>query len=440
MARRSNAQTLNVFLNSRLVGNLKRAASGTITFSYDEAWLALPGSMPVSISLPLTGEDFRGASVINVFDNLLPDAEQVRRNVAERLGAAGTDAFSLLSVAGRDCVGALHFLPEGETPGLAGEVTGDDLTETEIAAIVRKLRVSPLGMEREDQEFRISIAGAQDKTALLRTGGRWQRPTGTTATTHILKPAIGVLHNGFDLADSVQNEFLCLKLCAAFGLEVAEASIERFDDQIVLSVTRFDRLWTDDGRLLRLPQEDFCQALSVPSTLKYQRDGGPGVLAILERLKESDLPIEDRKSFLKAQMVFWLLGATDGHAKNFSIAHRPGGGFRLAPLYDVLSAQPLADAGTLPRNRFKMAMSLGANNHCRLDEIQTRHFRETADAAGMPVGTVEEICEELEKTLPSALDQIASNAGNIIPAALVESLTNSVRSRQAILGLNGSRL
>lgn len=435
MARRSNAKRLSVYLNSKPVGGLTQAASGAITFSYDEAWLAWPSAMPVSISLPLTGEVFRGAPVINVFDNLLPDAEQVRRNVAERLGAPGTDAFSLLSVAGRDCVGALQFLPEGEMPGPVGEVRGDVLTEGEIAAMIRRLRVAPLGMEREDEDFRISIAGAQDKTALLKIGGQWRRPTGTTATTHILKPAIGVIHIGFDLADSVQNEFLCLRLCAAMGLEVAEAAIERFEDQTVLSVTRFDRLWTDDNRLLRLPQEDFCQALSVPPTQKYQRDGGPGILTILERLKESDRPAEDRRAFLKAQMAFWLIGATDGHAKNFSIAHRPGGGFKLTPLYDILSAQPLADAGTLRRNRFKMAMPVGRSNHYRMDEIQRRHFSEASDAAGLPIGTVDAICKEFQADVPGALDQIASLAGNIIPAELVESLSEGIRSRQRALEL-----
>lgn len=436
MARRSNAEALAVFLNAKPVGRLTRAASGAVAFSYDASWLDWPGSMPVSISLPLTGEVFRGAPVINVFENLLPDAEQVRRHVAERLGAGGTDAFSLLSVAGRDCVGALQFLPDGEAPGPAGEVRGEVLSEAEIAALIRRLRVAPLGMEREDEDFRISIAGAQDKTALLRIGGQWMRPTGTTATTHILKPAIGVLHNGFDLAESVQNEFLCLKLCSGLGQTVAEASIEQFEDQLVLAVTRFDRLWTEDGRLLRLPQEDFCQALSVPSTLKYQRDGGPGIQSILERLKESDSPFKDRRTFLKAQMVFWLLGATDGHAKNFSIAHRPGGGFRLTPLYDILSAQPLVDAGKLRRNRFKMAMSIGAKNHYRMDEIQVRHFTETADTAGLPVGTIEEICAELERDIPIVLDELASNVGNVMPAALVESLSAGIRSRKQILGMN----
>jgi serine/threonine-protein kinase HipA len=125
--------------------------------------------------------------------------------------------------------------------------------------------------------------------------------------------------------------------------------------------------------------------------------GGPGIQTILERLKESDSPLKDRRTYLKAQMVFWLPGATDGHAKNFSIAHRPGGGFRLTPLYDILSAQPLVDAGKMRRNRFTIAMSIGAKNHYRMDEIRLRHFTETADTAGLPVGMVEEICAELER-------------------------------------------
>ncbi|HAY07804.1 MAG TPA: type II toxin-antitoxin system HipA family toxin [Hyphomonas sp.] len=435
MARRSLAHRLVVYLNSRLVGRLERAASGAISFSYDEAWLAWQQAMPVSISLPLTGEVFRGAPVINVFENLLPDADQVRHHVAERLGAGGADAFSILTVAGRDCVGALQFLPEGVETGPAGEVRGDVLSEGEIADLIRRLRIAPLGLDPDDKDFRISIAGAQDKTALLKHEGLWKRPVGTTATTHILKPAIGVIHNEIDLTDSVQNEFVCLKLCAAFGLDVAEAAIEQFEDQLVLSVTRFDRLWTDDGRLLRLPQEDFCQALSVPSSQKYQRDGGPGARAILEQLKESDKPVEDRRAFLKAQIAFWLIGATDGHAKNFSIAHRPGGGFTLTPLYDILSAQPIVDTGRLRRNRFKMAMSAGDNNNTRMDEIQKRHFSQTADAAGLPRGTVDEICAELEVVIPSALEWAATLAGNVIPAALVDSIAQGIRSRHETLRL-----
>lgn len=429
MARQPRTQRLTVWLNSKLVGAFDRAASGAISFRYDNAWLAWPNAMPVSISLPLTGEVFRGQPVVNVFENLLPDAERVRRNVAARLGADGTDAFSLLAVAGRDCVGALQFLRDGDIPGPAGEVRGEPLGESEIAALIRRLRSDPLGLDPDDEDFRISIAGAQDKTALLKTGDVWKRPLGTTATTHILKPPIGVMPNGIDLNDSVQNEYLCLHICAGFGLPVAETTIEQFEDQLVLSVTRFDRQWTRDGRLLRLPQEDFCQALSVPSALKYQKDGGPGVLDMMGRLQESDTPAEDRRTLLRAQMIFWLIGATDGHAKNFSIAHRPGGGFVTTPLYDVLTAQPIVDSGQLRHNRFKLAMSVGNHNHYRIDIIQKRHFLETADAAGLPKGTVETLCNEIEAASPVVHETMAKLTGGIIPDELIDSVRQGIRSR-----------
>ncbi|MCR9225053.1 MAG: type II toxin-antitoxin system HipA family toxin [Hyphomonas sp.] len=436
MPRRSQTRRLNVFLNARLVGRLEQAASGAISFAYDHEWLAWEHAMPVSTSLPLAERTWRGAEVVNVFENLLPDAERVRRNVAERLGAEGTDACSLLSVAGRDCVGALQFLVDDEDPGQAGDVQGEQLSEAQIAQLIRGLRVNPLGLDREDEDFRISIAGAQDKTALLQKDGVWHRPIGTTATTHILKPAIGVIHNDIDLNDSVQNEFVCIELCRALGLEVAEAAIESFEDQLTLSVTRFDRLWTDDGRLLRLPQEDFCQAISVPSTRKYQRDGGPGVLDILERLKESDTPNEDRMAFFRAQMVFWLIGATDGHSKNFSIQLRPGGRFVLAPLYDIISAQPIVDDGRIAHNRYKLAMSLGLNNRYQVMQITRRHFDQTAEAAGLPKGTGARLCEELNAAIPGALEAIRELADNTISAALIESIATGVQSRRELLVTN----
>ena len=233
----------------------------------------------------------------------------------------------------------------------------------------------------------------------------------------------------------MQNEYVCLKLCALLGLDVAEAEIATFEDQLALSVTRFDRLWTQDGRLLRLPQEDFCQALSVPSTRKYQKEDGPGILDILDRLKESDRANEDRYAFFKAQVVFWLLGATDGHAKNFSIALQPGGGFWLTKFYDVLTVQPFVDTGRIPQNRFKLAMSLGDRNRYQVKQIARRHFEQTADTAGLPKGTVEKICAELDGAVPPALEALGALVDNTVPEALVESIGRGVRARLAALSM-----
>ena len=136
-----------------------------------------------------------------------------------------------------------------------------------------------------------------------------------------------------------------MRILAELDMPVANTEVSDFNGTRALVIERFDRVWTQDSRLLRRPQEDCCQALSCPPARKYQRDGGPGIAEILEFLKASDQPASDQRQFMKAQIVFWLLAATDGHAKNFSVFLYPGGGFELTPLYDVLSTQHLFDAG-----------------------------------------------------------------------------------------------
>jgi len=298
MARRRTRIPLNVFLNGRLVGRLSRQASGAIDFRYDESWLSWEHTMPVSLSLPLREERYAGDAVFAVFDNLLPDNDDIRRGLAERVRADGHDMHSLLAAVGRDCAGALQFLLEGEEPDQPGEVSGRVVDDERIADILKNLGRAPLGAD-EEGEFRISLAGAQEKTALLHWGGRWQLPRGGTATTHILKPQIGLLRSGIDLTQSVENEHLCLQLTAALGLPTARSEIRDFAGVRVLVVERFDRLRTGDGRLLRLPHEDCCQALSVPVARKYEADGGPGLREILDLLKASDEPERDRRTILK---------------------------------------------------------------------------------------------------------------------------------------------
>jgi serine/threonine-protein kinase HipA len=392
MPRRPRHAPLNVFLNSRLVGRLNREASGAIDFCYDLAWLDWKHALPVSLSLPLREDRYIGAPVAAVFENLLPDGDMLRRRIAERVHADGADAYSLLGAVGRDCVGALQFLPEGQEPGPAGAIDGRPVDDDEIARLLGELAAAPLGLG-EDEDFRISIAGAQEKTALLRWKNHWYKPSGTTATTHIFKPQIGRLPNGIDLSCSVDNEFFCLKLTAALGLPSAEVEIADFGGKRVLVVERFDRRWTRDGRLLRLPQEDCCQALSVPPSLKYEADGGPGIPGILNLLNGSDDPTADRHRVLKALVVFWLLGATDGHAKNFSIFLGPGGRFSATPLYDVVSAQPSLDAGEIRRNQMKLAMAVGDNRHYVIDGITPRHFVQTAAKAGIAASAVRALLE-----------------------------------------------
>jgi serine/threonine-protein kinase HipA len=429
MPRKRQHTPLRVLLNNQLMGQLMKEPGGAISFRYDESWLSNDTAIPVSLSLPLREDAFKGEPVVAVFENLLPDSDVLRKRVAEKVGAKGTDAYSLLSQIGRDCVGALQFIPEdAEIVDEATGVNGEIVSENDIEKLLKNLARAPLGLD-QDQDFRISVAGVQEKTALLRHKGKWLKPHGTTPTTHILKTQIGTLQNGIDLSNSVENEYYCLKLMAAFGLPVNAAEIQVFGKTKALVIERFDRKRTKDGRLLRVPQEDACQALSCPPSLKYQSQGGPGMVDILNLLKGGDTPAEDQKTFLKAQILFWLIGATDGHAKNFSIFLGPGGRFYLTPLYDVLTAQPSLDNRRIERKQMKLAMSVGISRHYKIEDIRGRHFMQTAERAGLPGALASEALAEIEKVAEKAMSRIEEQLPPGFPEAIHFSVKRALLAR-----------
>lgn len=428
MARTPTHPPLNVFLNSRLVGVLRRASSGAIDFQYDDSWLAWQHALPISLSMPLREDRYIGEPVAAVFENLLPDNNDIRRHLAERVGAEGTDAYQLLSVIGRDCVGALQFLPDGKEPDPPGAINAKPVSDEEIERIVTDLKRNPLGLDHDD-EFRISIAGAQEKTALLFWKGGWHIPHGTTATTHIFKPQIGHLPNGIDLSNSVENEHLCLRLADELGLPTANSEIRDFGSKRVLVVERFDRHWTPEGRLLRLPQEDSCQALSVPPARKYESHGGPGMPRIMELLKGSDDPEEDQRAFFKAIILFWLLGATDGHAKNFSVFLQPGGRYRLTPLYDIISAQPSADSGQITKNKLKLAMAVGEKRHYGIESIAPRHFIQSAKLCRYSAQEVDKILAQLADDAHVAFQRVRTSLPPNFPELVLSSFSRALENR-----------
>ena len=430
MGRRRLYARLRVLQNDRLLGHLDKDPGGAIAFRYDPTWLAAREPVPVSLSLPLREEAYRGASVAAVFENLLPDSDRLRRLIAEKVGAEGTDAFNLLSRIGRDCVGALQFLADDDEAQVFATpvVDGEEIDERGIERLLGNLSRAPLGLD-EDAGFRISMAGAQEKTALLWHEGRWLKPHGTTPTTHIFKPPIGTLQNGIDLSNSVENEYYCLKLLAAFALPVGTAEILTFGKTRALVIERFDRRWTNDGSLLRLPQEDLCQALSCPPTRKYQSEGGPGMVDILKLLKASDTPENDQTAFLKAQVLFWLIGATDGHAKNFSVFLGPRGAFGLTPLYDVLTSQPSLVARQIERKQMKLAMSVGTGRHYRADEILGRHFVQTAEDAGLPGSLASGVLADVAGRAESAMEALSKQLPKQFPREIHDAVLKGMNSR-----------
>lgn len=430
MARKKTHVPLDVLINGHSIGRLEKAANGAISFQYATSWLEWEHRFAVSLSLPLIPNAYRGAEVAAVFDNLLPDRDAVRRRVAERMGAHGTDFYSLLEAIGRDCVGAMQFRPEDEELGDL-TIRGEAVSDSDIEAMLADLAQTPLGLDR-DREFRISVAGAQEKTALLRLDGRWLRPMGSTPTTHILKPQLGQIPTSdgmIDMSDSVDNEHYCMKVMEAFGLKVAQTQIASFGARRVLVVERFDRSWRNTQHIIRLPQEDGCQALGIPPTLKYQSDGGPGMRDILELLKGADDAQSDQIAFFKSQIVFWLIGATDGHAKNFSIFLKPGGRYSLTPFYDVLSAQPAFDKGQIAQNKFRLAMSAGRNRHYRIAEVMGLHFVQTGKATGLGTVTMRDVIVELLDRAAHATDAALAQMPHDFAQSVHESVATAIARR-----------
>ena len=276
-------RTLLIYFNDALVGHLEKKTKLHFLFQYDAAWLALPGARPISLSLPLLTKQFEGPEVYAFFDNLLPDNPKIRAQIQSHFHLPSAEVFDLLCAIGRDCVGAIRLCaPDLSLP--SNRMRAFPLTKTRVALLLRTIHQHPLGMTEKNTDFRISIAGAQEKSALLYWKKKWHFPMGATPTTHIFKLPIGELpHQGIDLTDSCENEWLCAQIAAAFGLPVASCFVEEFSQVKALVVTRFDRKLSRSGKkIVRLPQEDLCQALGVFSEYKYQSEGGPGISQIMK--------------------------------------------------------------------------------------------------------------------------------------------------------------
>jgi len=214
------AKSLYVFQNGDQVGMLFKENSGAVYFQYDQAWIQSDMSFPISMSLPLREDRYTGDAVIAVFDNLLPDNPDIRQRLAERTGAAGRDVYSPLEALGRDCVGALQFITDPDVAAQRIEqLTGEPLSNSDIAKLLRELHKTPLGITA-DRDLRISVAGAQEKTALLYWNDQWHRPIRSSPTTHIIKPQIGRHPAELDLSTSVENEHFCMVLLANLGLKL----------------------------------------------------------------------------------------------------------------------------------------------------------------------------------------------------------------------------
>ncbi|EJN08339.1 type II toxin-antitoxin system HipA family toxin [Herbaspirillum sp. YR522] len=439
MGRRSHSQTLHLWANGDYVGRWTLNSHGDSELAYDAGWQSSALGRPISLSLPFNmhNEPIKGPNVTNYFEGLLPDSDIIRKRVAQRFKTGSLASFDLLSAIGRDCVGALQILPEGAKPEGLEQVDGIPVSEDDIERhLLDVVTVNRHGApEDPDDDFRISLAGAQEKDAFLWWDGKWMKPRGATPTTHIFKLPIGMVGGKkADFTTSVDNEWLCLRLFKEFGLRTANAEIATFGKQRVLVVERFDRAVSSDGqRLFRLVQEDFCQATGTSPHRKYENEGGPGLKAMFPLLQQSERAEEDMHTVMASQLLFWMLRAPDGHAKNFSIQLLPGGGrFWLTPIYDVMSAYPVVGPGPnqWDERRLTMAMALQGNSkHYLAHTILRRHFNSTAKVVGFGtdaeplltdfISRTPAIVEKVRNDLPEGFsEQVADKVlGGILAAA-----------------------
>jgi serine/threonine-protein kinase HipA len=419
--------TLLVMLDNAVAGAVSRARGGRLSFDYDEDYRAGSDATALSLSMPLQVASHGDRVVTPWLWGLLPDNEAVLRRWARHFHASASSPFSLLSTPiGEDCAGAVRFVAPTELDralSRSGEIAW--LSDEQVAGRLRELREDSTDWLGRSFAGQFSLAGAQAKTALFFKDGCWGVPSGSTPTTHMLKPAVA----GLD--DHDLNEHLCLDAARRAGLIAVRTEIARFEQETAVVVTRYDRVVADEVR--RVHQEDLCQALGVPPIRKYQNEGGPGVASVSKLLREvmaPDVAEETVWRFADALIWNWLIAGTDAHAKNYSLL-LAGNQIRLAPLYDIASALPY---GTHER-KLRFAMKLGGDYR-----VYPRRNRWPAAARDLGLGpeALTARVRELADVAPDALAD-ATKASDVaalereLPGRLLDLLNDRVLRCRSVL-------
>lgn len=387
------ARELVVLLAGEVVGAVRQDSRGDLRFEYDTSWRNRPDSYPLSLSMPLAARQHGDDVVRPYLEGLLPDNLDVLERWARRLHTSARNPFGLLAHMGEDCAGAVQLASPERVDALLAADGGTVrwLTDAEVAALLRDMVENHGTGRMADDRGYFSLAGAQPKTVLFREGSQWGVPSGQVPSTHILKPPALDL-DAFDI-----NEHLCLTIADELGLWTTRSEVHSFGGEPAIVVERYDRRHVG-GRVVRVHQEDLCQAMSVPPALKYEADGGPGAPELAAMLIEhSTDPGSDVGTFLDALALNWAIRGTDAHAKNFSILIGPGE-VSLAPLYDIVSALPYPK--WIHPRKAKLAMRVG--REYQIAKISRRHWEDFARRADLDAEPVVERVSALIGAIPDA--------------------------------------
>lgn len=413
------ARTLDVWFYGNKAGQLVQDDSGRLLFAYDADYLKSKQAWPLSVSMPLRPGEFEDRVTRPFFSGLLPE-DLIRTKVAKLLGVSERNPFSLLEIIGGECAGAISLYPEGTPPHKENPDDIQILDEKDLDNIFEHLKRRPLFAGEEG--VRLSLAGAQDKLAVRMIGDKLALMRGGAPTTHILKTLIS---DRADVRDSVHNELFCMMLAARCGLSVPHVQMRRTPKEPYLLVERYDRR-SQGNDVVRLHQEDFCQALSIPPENKYEAAGGPGISACLDEIqKDSVQPLPDRLAFLDIVIFNYLIGNSDAHGKNFSFLYEDGKP-RLAPAYDLLST------AVYPELAIKMAMKIGGKYEP--DDVYLRHWHRLVPDTAIARTAMEKSLAELSaKALDQAGKLHAELKSESITSPVLDSILGVIKKRSARL-------
>lgn len=389
---------LYVYLNDQLTGILEKDDNGGINFTYNPS-----AKQSLSLSLPLDKKTYLNNECKGFFNGLLPESEFVRVAIGRKYNINPKNDFSILEAIGYDCAGAVAFLKE-ENPNLKKEheIKGKILTESELEKYILELPKKPLAL---GSDKRLSLAGAQEKTAIIKIEDKIALPDDETPSTHILKPAMP------DLKETIENEFICLKSAQKMGIRVPEVEICQANNTKYFLIERYDRI-QNNNIIQRVHQEDFCQAKNIVSAYKYQSDGGIDFKQCFEILRKTDRPAVSIKQFIEIMIFNYLIGNNDAHGKNFSILHKENCDIEFAPTYDILCTQAYSELSK------KMAMKIGG--YYEPEKIYPRHFEKFANDVEISYTQLNKIIKNQCEKLPQIVIEVANSFENTIGLNIIE--------------------
>ena len=381
-----------VLLYNEVAGTFTQDRHGNRRFSYRPGY----AGQSLSVALPVTGGSFSWRECGPFFDGLLPDNAAVRDVIGQRYGVSGGNPFALLSHIGLDCAGAVQLCP----PDMVDDVLHRDgmlrqVTDAEIghrlSAMMAVPDANPL---LEDEHY--SVAGYQPKIALRCTSDGWAEALGSAATTHILKPGIP------RLAEESLNEQICMATARNLGLDAADSTYKVFSGTPAIVVSRYDRVLRGND-VIRVHQEDLCQALRLWSKDKYPGKNGPTALGLLDVVRRNAGP-DAAQQFFDYLLFNYLIGAPDTHAKNFSLLLLPDT-IKLAPLYDVASGLPYSLGGeTLRFSTF----ALPIQRESKFGRITASHWAGLAASSKLNPETCLEHLHDLAQRIPGSFEEVFS--------------------------------